>query len=186
MMNLAQLEKKLAGTDLNQFKTEPLRLLVKQLYKYQNFKIAVALKQINMLNFKRSTIKQYHGLLRRYLKSGIKEKGLTQFYTYIDEFKSVHSPILTPSKQDRATEYRKNTQKYPKTSPATTPAELQKAQPPKYIEKIPPQYGIRCGDWIRLQPSKEMALGYIECYKVIGDGKPVELVAIDLEVLNDR
>ena len=182
MMNLAQLEKNLASTDLNQFKTEPLRLLVKQLYKYQDFKIAVVLKQINMLNFKPNTIKQYYGMLRRYLKSDIKEKGFTQFYTYIDELKSVHAPVLTPSQQDRVTEYKNNTQK---TSSTTTPVELQKAQPPKYIEKIPPQYGIKCGDWIRLQPSKEMALGYIECYKVIGDGKPVELVEIDLEVLND-
>lgn len=185
MMNLAQLEKKLASTDLNQFKTEPLKLLVKQLYKYQDFKIAVVLKQINMLNFKPNTIKQYYGMLRRYLKYGIKEKSFTQFYTYIDELTSVHSPILTPSQQDRVTEYKNNMQKSTKTFPTTTPVELQKAQPPKYIEKIPPQYGIRCGDWIRLQPSKEMALGYIECYKVIGDGKPVELVAIDLEVLND-
>ena len=180
MMNLAQLEKNLASTDLNQFKTEPLRLLVKQLYKYQDFKIAVVLKQINMLNFKPNTIKQYYGMLRRYLKSDIKEKGFTQFYTYIDELKSVHTPVLTPSQQDRVTEYKNKTQK---TSPATTPVELQKVQPPKYIEKIPPQYGIKCGDWIRLQPSKEMALGYIECYKVIGDGKPVELVAIDLEAV---
>ena len=180
MMNLAQLEKNLANTDLNQFKTEPLRLLVKQLYKYQDFKIVVVLKQINMLNFKPNTIRQYYGMLRRYLKSGIKEKGFTQFYTYIDELKSVHAPVLTPSQQDRVKEYKNNTQK---TSSTTTPVELQKAQPPKYIEKIPPQYGIRCGDWIRLQPSKEMALGYIECYKVIGDGKPVELVEIDLEVV---
>ena len=179
MMNLAQLEKNLANTDLDKFKTEPLRLLVKQLYKYQDFKVAVVLKQINMLNFKPNTIKQYYGMLRRYLKSGIKEKGFTQFYTYIDELKSVHAPVLTPSRQDRVTEYKNNTQK---TSTTTTPVELQKAQPPKYIEKIPPQYGIKCGDWIRLQPSKEMALGYIECYKVIGDGKPVELVTIDLEV----
>ena len=182
MMNLAQLEKNLASTDLNQFKTEPLRLLVKQLYKYQDFKIAVVLKQINMLNFKTNTIKQYYGMLRRYLKSDIKEKGFTQFYTYIDELKNVHAPVLIPSQQDRVTEYKKNTQK---TSSTTTPVELQKAQPPKYIEKIPPQYGIKCGDWIRLQPSKEMALGYIECYKVIGDGKPVELVTVDLEVQND-
>ena len=185
MMNLAQLEKNLASTNLDQFKTEPLELLVKQLYKYQDFKITAVLKQINMLNFKPNTVKQYYGMLRRYLKSGIKEKSFTQFYTYIDELTSVHSPILTPSQQDRVTEYRKNTQKSSKTSPITTPVELQKVEPPKYIEKIPPQYGIRCGDWIRLQPSKEMALGYIECYKVIGDGKPVELVAIDLEVQND-
>lgn len=174
------IRKNLASTDLNQFKTEPLKLLVKQLYKYQDFKIAIVLKQINMLNFKTSTVKQYYGMLRRYLKQGIKQRGFALFYEYIDELKNVHAPVLTPSQQDRVTEYKNNIQK---TSSTTTPTELRKVQPPKYIKKIPPQYGIRCGDWIRLQPNKEMALGYIECYKVIGDGKPVELVEIDLEVV---
>ena len=64
-MNLAQLEKNLAQTDLNQFKTEPLRLLIKQLYKYQNFKITAILAKINKLTYKDNTIKVYVDALRK-------------------------------------------------------------------------------------------------------------------------
>ena len=186
MMNLAQLEKNLANTDLNQFKTEPFKLLVKQLYKYQDFKTVVILNRINKLTYKDSTIRVYVDAMLKYLKKGVKVCNASSLYDIIDELKATHAPILTPSISERRKEYKLRKRKSSKTSHTTTPVELQKAQPPKYIEKIPPQYGIRCGDWIRLQPSKEMALGYIECYKVIGDGKPVELVTVDLEVLNDR
>ena len=179
-MNLAQLEKKLASTDLNQFKTEPLRLLVKQLYKYQNFKTVVILNKINKLTYKDNTIKLYIDAIRKYLKDGTKLHNVPRIYEIIDELKATHAPLLTPSESERVRVYtHRNSIKVALPSP--TPEKP--AEPPKYIEKIPPQYGIRCGDWIRLQPSKEMALGYIECYKVIGDGKPVELVAIDLEIV---
>lgn len=179
-MNLAQLEKILANTDLNQFKTEPLKLLVKQLYKYQDYKISVVLTQINMMNFKEATVREYYAKMRSYLKNGVKHKGFKSLYEYLDEFKISGLTPLRPAEENKVKEYKKSSKP---TNPSPTP---QSVEPPKYIEKIPPQYGIKCGDWIRLQPNKEMALGYIECYKVIGDGKQVELVTIDLEVLNDR
>ena len=181
MMNLAQLEKNLASTDLNQFKTEPLKLLVKQLYKYQNFKNTAILSKINKLTYKDNTILVYIDAVRKYLKDGTKISNTSRIYDILDELKATHAPILTPSAGEKRKEYKFKNKKIATLPPVTTPVEIK--EPPKYIEKIPPQYGIRCGDWIRLQPTKEMALGYIECYKVIGDGKPVELVAIDLEVV---
>ena len=168
------IEKKLAKTDLNQFKQDPLKLLIKQLYKYQDFKFKKALSQINTMNFKESTVYEYYRNVRRYLRDGVKQRGFKTIYAYIDELKNSGLTPLRPSKEDACINYARRV-----TPPTTTPV---KVEPPKYIEKIPPQYGIKCGDWIRLQPTKEMCLGYIECYKVIGDGKPVELVTVDLEV----
>lgn len=170
------IEKNLAKTDLNQFKTEPLKLLAKQLYKYQDFKISVVLTQINTMNFKEATVREYYAKTRSYLKNGVKHKGFKSLYEYLDEFKNSGLTPLRPAEENRVKEYKKS-------SKPVNPPTPQPVEPPKYIEKIPPQYGIRCGDWIRLQPNKEMALGYIECYKVIGDGKPVELVTVDLEVV---
>lgn len=178
MINLAQLEKNLANTDLNQFKQEPQKLLVKQIYKHQLFKRKVILTRINRMHFSEGTVNNYITIIKKYLQDGSRKKGYGTVYNIIDELVKNHEGILQPSAMDKALLGRGRKSKEPKPLTPPTPIE-----PPKYIEKIPPQYGIKCGDWIRLQPSKEMALGYIECYKVIGDGKPVELVTIDLEVV---
>lgn len=172
------IEKKLAKTDLNQFKQEPFKLLVKQLYKYQDFKTSVILNKINKLTYKDATIRVYVAAMRKYLKTGVEDCNARSLYDIIDELKATHTPILTPSASERHKSYKPRKQKPAKPSPAPVPVE-----PPKYIEKIPPQYGVKSGDWIKLFSTKEMALGYIECYKVIGDGKPVELVTVDLEVV---
>lgn len=171
------IEKKLAQTDLNQFKQEPLKLLVKQLYKYQDFKGIVILDKINKLTYKDSTIKVYIDAMRKYLKDGTRISTTSRIYEIIDELKANHTPILTPSAKEKRVEYKFRKQKL------VTPPVPVLVEPPKYIEKIPPQYGVKCENRIILQPTKEMALGYIECYKVIGDGKPVELVTVDLEAV---
>jgi len=179
-----QIEKKLAQTDLNKYKTQPqndiksdtLKLLIKQLYKYQKFSTKAVLEKINMMNFKKSTVIQYYRYMKRYLATGEKTYTYEQMYNIIDELKAKHEAILTPSENER---YIAKKYKPAATSPTTTPI---KAEPPKYIEKIPPQYGVKCENTIKLFSSKDMCLGYIECYKVIGDGKPVELVTVDLEI----
>ncbi len=180
-MNIAKLEKNLAQTDLNQFKTEPLKQLIKQIYKYQNFKTRVILEKINRGAYSENTVALYIDKIRQYIRFGTKNTHTgTQIYEIVDELKANHTPILTPSESDKARVCNRKSKHV--TNPSPTPVQKTPVEPPKYIEKIPPQYGIKCGDWIRLQPTKEMALGYIECYKVIGDGKPVELVTVDLEV----
>ena len=173
---MMQIEKNLAKTDLNQFKTEPIKLLFKQLYKYQDFKASVVLNKINKLTFKDNTIKTYLTSMRTYIKDGTKTLSNSMMYDYIEELKSVHTPILTPSLSERhivnnITPKEKSIQIIQKQS----------VEQPKYIEKIPPQYGVMCDNKIVLQPNKEMALGYLECYRVIGDGKPAKLVAIEIE-----
>lgn len=173
MMNI---EKSLAQTDLNQFKTEPLKQLVKQIYKYQNFKAGIILEKINRANYSEATTRLYINKIKQYLKTGIRVHSTpTSVYKIIDELKAVHTPILTPSESERAQVYYS---KYSKL--ATNPAPVS-VEPPKYIDKIPPQYGVMCENKIILQPSKEMALGYLECYKIIGDGKAVKLVTVDIE-----
>lgn len=94
-------------------------------------------------------------------------------YNILEELKAIHTPILTPTESEKARIYKPRKQKI--SEPVKT------VEPPKYIEKIPPQYGVMCENKIVLQSSKEMALGYLECYKIIGDGKAVKLVTVDIE-----
>ena len=171
MMNI---EKSLAQTDLNQFKVEPLKQVVTQIYKYQHFKTDIILEKINRAQYSESTIKLYINKIKHYLKSNIKQNNIPQsIYKVIDDLKSVHAPILTPSERERTKVYKPRKQKQVET--------VKTVEPPKYIEKIPPQYGVMCENKIILQQSKEMALGYLECYKIIGDGKAVKLVTVDIE-----
>ena len=167
MMNI---EKNLAQTDLNQFKTEPLKLLAKQLYKHQDYKFSIVINRINRLNFKDSTIYEYYRKIRQYLTDGTKHKGYDALYRYVNEFKESGLTPLRPSEKEAIKKYTRSGKQL------KTPTE-----PPKYIEKVPPQYGVMCENKIILQPSKEMALGYLECYKIIGDGKAVKLVTVDIE-----
>ena len=96
------IEKKLAQTNLNQFKTEPLRLLVKQLYKHQNFKNKVILERINRLTYTENTVNLYLQKIRLYLKDGVKNKAVaSRVYDIVDELKATHESILTPSESDR-------------------------------------------------------------------------------------
>lgn len=44
-MNLGQLERNLKNKDLSVFKTEPMRLIAKQIVQYQNFKFCAAKKR---------------------------------------------------------------------------------------------------------------------------------------------
>ena len=67
---MMDIEKKLAKTDLNQFKTEPLKQLVKQIYKHQNFKTRVILEKINRANYSEHTVALYINKIKQYLKTG--------------------------------------------------------------------------------------------------------------------
>ena len=106
MMNI---EKSLAQTDLNQFKTEPLKQLIKQIYKYQKFKSSVILNKINRANYSEATAKLYINKIKQYLKTGVKVHNMpVKIYNILEELKAVHTPILTPSESEKAKVYKTN------------------------------------------------------------------------------
>ena len=112
--------------------------------------------------------------VKAYLQSGKKDKVMGNlFYSYLDELKSNHTAILTPSEADKGRVYkpRKN------TSPAPSPTP-EKIEPPKYIEVIPLQYGVKIQNSIKLYSSKDACAAYIECYKEFNDSSDIELVEI--------
>lgn len=175
------IEKKLAQTDLNQFKTEPLKLLVKQLYKHQNFKNKVVLERINRLTYTENTVNLYLQKIRLYLKEGIKNKAVApRVYDIVDELKATHESILTPSESDRhiVRDYKPTTKKV-----VSLP---QRQETTKITTKTTPhQYGVKCENSIKIFDSKDWALGYLECFKAIGNGKPCELVRVSFEIVGE-
>lgn len=177
-------EERLAATDLTPFKDntsvkdDVFKLLLKQIYKYQKFKQSVILKKINRMSYGESTVKGYISSSMIYLKTGTKNFVLPKRgYDILDSFKVKHEAILTPPENEKCVIYK------PREKAATpTPLE-QPVEAPKYIEIAPPQYGVKCENMIRLFDTKEYCLGFIDCYKTVGDGKPVELVKVDFEVV---
>ncbi len=163
------IEKNLAQTDLNQFKTEPLKLLVKQLYKHQNFKNKVVLERINHLIYSEKTISLYLQKIRSYLKDGIKNKAVApRVYEIVDELKATHEAILTPSEKDRVTTYN-----YKQTT--TVPQQFTTEPIPTKTINLG-QYGVKIGNTIKLFPSQDACMAYIECYREFDTSKDLAIV----------
>ena len=177
-MNLAKLEKNLGQIDLNQFKTEPIKLLIKQLYKYQKFSSKALLNKINRVNYTEATVKRYSNMMHKYLTTGYKDPTIADnIYNILDECVAIHAPILTPSEKEKRISRPRKVKLVQKV--------IKPVEPPKYIEKIPPQYAVKCENLIKLFSNKDIALGYIDCYKTIGDGKVVELVTVEFETVEE-
>jgi len=168
------IEKNLANTDLNQFKTEPLKLLVKQLYKHQNFKNKVVLERINHLTYTENTVNLYLQKIRLYLKDGVKNKAVApRVYDIVDELKATHESILTPSERDRhiVRDYKPTAKKVVSLPPLNTATE---PIPTKTINLG--QYGVKINNTIKLFPSKDACMAYIECYREFDDTKELAIV----------
>lgn len=163
------IEKELAKTDLNQFKTEPLKLLVKQLYKHQNFKNKVVLERINCLTYTQNTVELYLTAMRRYLKTGAKSKTVAKrIYDIVDELKATHESILTPSEKDRVTTYN-----YKQTT--TVPQQFTTEPIPTKTINLG-QYGVKINNTIKLFPTKDACMAYIECYREFDTTKDLAIV----------
>lgn len=180
-------EQRLASVNLTPFKTEefktqPLELLLKQIYKYQRFKGSVILQKINRMSFSESTVQRYINRTKQYLATGETKKDTIggRFYEILDNLKSTHEAILTPSESEQGRKYapkpRKNSH-IPHPTPTTV------VEPPKYTETIPDQYGVKIQNVIKLFVNKEACDAYIECFREFNKELPVELVKIEFEVV---
>lgn len=103
------IEEKFASTDLSIFKTEPLKLIAKQIVQYQNFKPRIALKKMNHLHFSKGMVTNYLTFGRKYLREGFRHRGASsKLYNYIDEWKEKQLQPLVPKDDEKAIE-RKHT-----------------------------------------------------------------------------
>ena len=178
---MMEIEKKLAATDLNKYKTDDLEELIKQLYKYQKFKFDAIISKIDMRSYSLKTVQSYFTLLKRYLKTNVRRVKQNNLYNIIDDLVLTCHPTLTPSESEKCRVYNVKPRKTPTPTPQPTLAE--KVEPPKYTEQIPPQYGVWDGETIKLLSNKDVCEGYIKCYKDFAVGKPLVLVKVDFEVV---
>ena len=176
-------EERLAATNLTPFKNntnvkdDVFKLLLKQIYKYQKFKQSVIFKKINRMSYGDSTVKGYISSSIIYLKTGTKNFVLPRRgYDILDSFKTKHEAILTPSENEKCVIYKPREKA---ATPSPTPPEP--VEPPKYIETIPDQYGVKIQNTIKLFANKDACDAYIECYKEFVTDKVVELVKVEIE-----
>lgn len=179
---MMKIEKDLAATDLNKYKKDELISLIEQCYKYQKFKIDVAVKKIDS-SFKESTVRNYFTGVKSYLKTNVKSPHLThRACEIIDNLVLTCYPTLQPSKEDVARIYtmRKRRQRQ---NPSPTP--ITPVEPPKYTEQIPPQYGVKLQNenTIKLFSSKDACKAYIDCYKEFVAVNNIDLVKVDFETV---
>lgn len=176
---MMRIEKQLAATDLDKYKKDELTSLLEECYKYQKFKGSVFVGKSNS-KLNPTIIKNCFFSVKSYLKSHVKPKNLShKSCEFIDNMVLTCYPILQPSEADKARPYNR---KQPQT-PSPTPVE--KVEPPKYTEQIPPQYGVKLRDEniIRLFPSKEACVAYVDCYKEFVGVNNADVVKIDFEVV---
>lgn len=177
---MMEIEKKFAVTDLNKYKKDELEELIGQLYKYQKFKFDAIVSKINMGEYSLSTVKNYFTLLKQYLKTNVRRVKQQNIYNAIDNLVLRCHSILTPSESEKCKVY--NVKPRKTTAPTPKPAPV---EPPKYTEHIPPQYGVWDGETIKLLSNKDVCEGYIKCYKDFAVGKPLILVKVDFEVVEN-
>lgn len=178
-------EQRLASVDLtpfktNEFKTQPLELLLKQIYKYQKFKSKIILQKINRMNFGENTVARYINAVKQYLATGDSKSYRigSRFYEILDNLKANHEAILTPSEREQGRAYIPRGRKQSHISP--TPTRI--VESPKYTEIIPDQYGVKIQNTIKLFANKEACNAYIECFKEFNKESQLELVKVEFEV----
>lgn len=162
-MNLGQLERNLKNKDLSVFKTDPMRLIAKQIVQYQNFKFCAAKKKINRINLTEGSLRNYFVNGKKYIKTGIKcpsvAKGL---FENIDFWLNQKLQPLTPSEEDKALECSKRNKK--------KEAFVQNEKEPKHAEDVSETNEAKEISFLKriieLQ-EKEIALKneYLELYK---------------------
>ena len=183
-LNLAPFKNEGTGTS-KEIKYNLFKEFVKQLWKYQHYKNEVVLTKINKLHYSPHTIKNYMSYLRTYVQYGKKYRGAgPMFYDLIDEFKSRFEATLTPSKYERHTS--RGCYKPRKCVPEIYISEDVVEAVKSYLTPACQSFGVLCENKIRIFDSKEYCLGFIDCYKTVGDGKEVKLIKMNYEVIDEN
>lgn len=206
-LNLTPFKNQRTGTK-NEIKRKLFEEFVKQLWKYQYFKNKVVLEKVNRAHYSPCTVKNYMAYLRTYLQHNKKHRGAgVLFYQLLDEFKSRFEPVLTPSKYDRHAArgaYKprkcvpeillpeeKKEYKYIEVEEASDKAEIYISEDvveavKSYLTPACQSFGVLCENKIIMFDSKEYCLGFIDCYKTVGDGKEVKLIKMNYEVIDEN
>lgn len=152
---MMEIEKKLAQTDLNVFKTAPAELLARQIVQYQNFSNKAAMSKINCMSYSPSAVRNYLTLGISYIKNGYKTRSVpTSIYNAIDMWQEKNLQPLTPA----AGEERKFKKK--KISEIVKPKVSVPDVPKVLTEKF--EYGIKMGNTIKIYDSEEQCKVFID------------------------
>ena len=127
-------------------------------FKYQKFRTKIALQHAPE-GYSKSTLQNYFDYGLRYIKNGLKTGNYSALYSNIDTLIKKHTQPLTPSEIDARVISKRDYTKKNNIPPVAKLEIIQKPVSAKF------QYGIRSGDEIRLCPSEDYAMGYLDCLK---------------------
>lgn len=173
---MMEIEKNLAKTDLNQFKEAPLKMFAKGCIQYQDFKPSVALMMIGecATGWSKASRGMYFTGIRNYLKTGeFKSRACSvKLKEHVDELlRSKKYVALKPSDEDRAKDYKPRKRKV--VVPKKVVEELITVTAPACTN-----YGVKIDNTIKLFPTKDACMGYIECYREFD--KTADLAVVNL------
>lgn len=178
---MMEIEKNLAKTDLNQFKEAPLKMFAKGCIQYQDFKQSIAINMIGecATGWSKSSRSMYFNGIKNYLKTGV-FNGRTcsvKLKEQVDELlKSKKYVALTPSNEDRAKDYKPR--KYKVVVPKKVVEELITVTAPACTN-----YGVKINNTIKLFPTKDACMAYIECYREFDNTKDLAIVNLSIKYI---
>lgn len=177
-------------TSNKNIKNDLYKLFIKQLWKYQNFKNEVVLEKINCMHYQKHTVVNYMSVLRNYMATGVKRLDTMSenFYSVIDDLKNRHEAVLTPSENDKFIPRRAYMRYKNKRNDEVIILNKESVVQEVTSELKPAfqKFGVLCENKIRMFDSKEYCLGFIDCYKTVGDGKEVKLIKMNYEVIDEN
>lgn len=165
------IEKKLALADLKTYQQDQnLRTLAKDIVRYQLFRVKSVIHKLSG-EFTATTKYSYFKVGVRYIKDGSKKPRIShKLYDFIDEAIQQCVQPLTPSKQDRAREYKRRQKVEVKQPQIDVPQQLTQ----------PFEYGIRKDDKIIVMKDDHAANEFLNNCRSLGiDG--VRLITLTVE-----
>lgn len=172
--------------------------MAKKLYAYQNYRSKFIPQKVKSDFYQKGTIVSYHALLRKYLKTGIKDlkRVSNAFYDAIDNAKATYAAILRPNKLEEAPNYspKKSYKRRKSSAMKVTKAEPKKEyninsakiniseDTLKYLKTNSSViYGLQLDTNLKMFSSKEEREGYTMAYKEIDPSIEFKYVKLTVE-----
>lgn len=147
---------------LQQKKEDTIKSIATWIIKYQNFKTRRALEHAPE-GYAKCTLMNYFDFGVSHIKYGKDTAGYRFLYRTIDELCKKHIQPLTPSAKDARRVSKKDYTRKDNPPPVAKLKICQKPVSAKF------NYGIQTETTIRLCPSEEYAMGYLDALKESGD-----------------
>ena len=178
-----EIEKKLAQTNLNQFKEVPMRVFAKACIEYQDFKTSAALMKFNWFGKSRMTCQTYFNAGVTYIKTGkcLNRILPKELKLYIDEFIAKGSyKALIPNENEKRGEFPKRKKHIEKFE---VPIRRKISQPKAIIQSF--LYGVKIANMLLTFNSEKEVNAFEQGYKLTNPNVNIQKVHINVDAISE-